>query len=350
MKKRVLIVDDSPSARLALRRVLEGAGFEIAGEATCVTQALTSARTLSPDLVTMDMQLGDEDGLEAARAIMLEVPTPIVIVTGLERSGLAFRATEVGALDVLSKPPLGADERSARARQRFVAALSALSEVKLIGTRRRSSSPAASIDTIPRRSPSLPPLCLLGASTGGPTVLRTVLQALPNPFPGAIVIVQHIEVGFGPSFAAWLEGAAGHPTRLVTSPELLREGTVYVAPDHAHLCYSVGDVVRPIPGEPRRFQRPSIDVFFESIPVWRAPSTVAAILTGMGDDGAAGLLRLRRHGALTLVQSPESCVVGAMPEAALALGAASRQVSLERLGREITRLMAELPLGSELPT
>jgi chemotaxis response regulator CheB len=197
---------------------------------------------------------------------------------------------------------------------------------------------------------SLPPLCVLGASTGGPTVLRTILQALPNPFPGAIVIVQHIEVGFGPSFASWLESSAGHPTRLVTSPELLREGNVYIAPDHAHLCYGVGDVLRPTPGEPRRFLRPSIDVFFESIPVWRAPSTVAAILTGMGDDGAAGLLRLRRNGARTLVQTPESCVVSAMPDAALALGGATRAVSLDRLGREITKLVGELPLGSELPS
>ncbi len=349
MKKRVLLVDDSPSARLALRRVLEAAGFEIAGEAAGVAQAVASARSLNPDLITMDMQLGDEDGLDAARTIMLEAPTPIVIVTGLERSGLAFRATEVGALDVLSKPPLGADERATRARQRFVAALTALSEVKLIGARRRSSTPAVTEAEAPRRSPTLPPLCVLGASTGGPAVLRTVLQALPKPLPGALVIIQHIEVGFGPSFATWLESATGHPTRQVTSPELLREGKVYVAPDHAHLGYGVGDVVRPIPGEPRRFLRPSIDVFLESIPVWRARSTVAAILTGMGDDGASGLLRLRRHGAVTLAQAPETCVVSAMPDAALARGAASRAVPLDRLGRELTRLMAELPLGSELP-
>lgn len=337
MKKRVLVVDDSPSARLALRRLLEASNaFEVVGEARNATEAVELAVALRPDLVTMDVYLAGDDGLRATREIMANAPTAVVVVTGLDarRANLAFRAMEVGALDVLEKPSNVANERTEHQRRRFVSALLTLSQIPLLGPYRRAAAPLPDPALPLRAAPDQAPLVALGASTGGPSVLFRILKALPAPFPAPIVIVQHIETGFGHGFAEWL-ASTGHEVELATAPTRARSGRVFIAPDDAHLRIARDDVLTPIAGPPRDFHRPSIDELFESLASVRSRGTFAALLTGMGDDGAAGLLDLSRRGAETAAQAPASCIVASMPEAAIKRSAARFVLDPEDLARAL---------------
>ncbi|HVJ20861.1 MAG TPA: chemotaxis protein CheB [Polyangiaceae bacterium] len=335
-KKRILIVDDSSSARLGLRRVLEESGvFEVVGEAVNRAEAVARSGDLRPDLVTMDVHLGGDDGLATTSEIMASSPCPIVIVTALDpaRMDLAFRATSVGALDVLCKPSFDDSELSGRGRRRFVAALSALASVKLVGP--RGARRARRRERPPQSEPAPPsslPLVALGASTGGPAVLQRILKALPAPSAAAVVVVQHIEQGFCAGLREFLS-TTGHAVEVVTRAMPLAAGHVYLAPDDAHLHLVRPGILAPVDGPPRRFQKPSIDEFFESVPREQAPLTFAALLSGMGDDGAQGLLRLRKAGAGTVAQTPEGCAVPSMPAAALALGAASIALEPEQIAR-----------------
>jgi two-component system chemotaxis response regulator CheB len=349
MKKRVVIVDDSASARLALRRLLEESHtFEVVGEARNKSEAVELAVSLRPDLVTMDVYLAGDDGLNATREIMANAPTAVVVVTGLdpERANLAYRATEVGALDVLSKPA-AAGEKFEHQRRRFLSALTTLSAITLVGAQRRLPSPTPDARVPVRTAPSLSrPLVALGASTGGPSVLFRILKALPSPFPAPIVIVQHIEEGFGGGFAEWLS-TTGHRVELVTRPTRAAVGTVYLAPDNAHLKISRDDLLTPVHGPPRGFQRPSIDELFESLALTRGRGTFAALLSGMGDDGAAGLLDLALNGAETAVQAPASCTVPSMPEAAIRRGAARFVLDPDQLARAFRTFVSGTPLPSK---
>jgi two-component system chemotaxis response regulator CheB len=345
MKKRVLIVDDSASARFALRRLLEGSStFEVVGEAQNKAEAVELAMSLRPDLVTMDVYLAGDDGLRATQEIMANAPTAVVVVTGLDarRANLAFRATEVGALDVLEKPSSVANEQAEHQRRRFVAALVTLSQIPLLGANRRAVTPLPDPALPFRSAPHRMPLVALGASTGGPSVLFRILKALPAPFPAPIVIVQHIETGFGSSFAEWLS-STGHAVELVTSARRARPGHVFIAPDDAHLRISRNDLLTPVAGAPRGFQRPSIDELFESLALVRGRGTFAALLTGMGEDGAAGLLDLARHGAETAAQAPASCIVASMPEAAIRRGAARFVLDPEGLARALRAFVGRTP-------
>jgi two-component system, chemotaxis family, protein-glutamate methylesterase/glutaminase len=332
---RVLVVDDSASSRLGLRRLLEASGsFLVVGEAATGAEAISLAATLRPDLVTMDVYLGGDDGLVITREMLRLAPVPIVIVTGLatERMELAFRATEVGAIDVLRKPSFAEDTEGLHARRRFVAALSALARVRIVGGRRLPDAVRAArrVSTRTSTSEAEPKLVLLGASTGGPAVLHRILSELPAPFPAAIVIVQHIERGFASGLCDYF-ATSGHRVELVARTLAVASGSVFVATDGAHLRLTRGDALVPIDGEPRRFVIPSIDELFESIPAHRAPDVFAAVLTGMGDDGAAGLLRLRDLGARTVAQSLATCVVPSMPSAAIARDAAERILDPDQL-------------------
>lgn len=355
-RTRVLLVDDSATSRLGLRRLLESSGtFVVVGEATTAAQAIALARELRPDLVTMDVYLGGEDGLVVTGQMLELAPVPIVIVTGLatERMELAFRATEVGAIDVLRKPPFTDDAGALHARRRFLAALSALARVRVVGGRprlenvraaRRASTRTASAGTEPR-------LVLLGASTGGPAVLHRILSALPAPLPAAVVIVQHIERGFAQGLCDYL-ATSGHVVKLVDHTLAVAPGAVFVASDGAHLRLTRGDALMPFEGEPRRFVMPSIDVLFESVAASRAPDTFAAVLTGMGDDGADGLLALRQAGARTAAQAPETCVVPSMPQAAIDRGGAQRILGPDELVLAVRSFVAaseKLPRREVLP-
>lgn len=338
---RVVVVDDSPTARLALRMALERDGVQVIGEASHGDQALRMVRSLKPDLVTMDVYLPSGDGIEVTRRIMTEVPTPVLMVTSLDPRDqtLVYRAMEAGALDVVGKPPPPANPGYAETCKRLCRMIRSLACVPVIRRRGISASdsprPAGHQSSIPvppaaplMQAPSevidhdASDLVLVGSSTGGPVVVRDLFMALPRPLPTPFTLVQHMMSGFIAGFADWLGAETRRRVVVVTHQIVIEPDTIYVAADEMHL--EVIDTTHLIGSDapPVGFQRPSVDVMFESAARVLGSRATGVLLTGMGRDGASGLLSLRRVGAMTIAQSPASCTVAGMPGAAIALGAA----------------------------
>jgi len=337
---RVVVVDDSPTARLALRMALEREGVQVIGEASHGDQALRMVRSLKPDLVTMDVYLPTGDGIEVTRRIMTDVPTPVLMVTSLDPRDrtLVYRAMEAGALDVLGKPPPPGNPAYADSCKRLARMVRSLSSVPVI--RRRGSTASDSPGPV-ERPPSVPAprpeplpspiesieyatseLVLVGSSTGGPVVVRDLFLALPRPLPAAFALVQHMMTGFIAGFADWLASETRRRVVVVKEPVRIEPDTIYVAADELHLVMQDASHLMPTDAPPVGFQRPSVDVLFESGAKVLGSRACGVLLTGMGRDGAAGLLSLRKVGAMTIAQSPASCTVAGMPGAAIALGAA----------------------------
>lgn len=347
--RKVLVVDDSPTARLALRRVIDTSGGVLgeAGEASTGREAMELIDKLHPHIVALDVHLEPEDGCALAATIMTTRPMPIVLVTGVSPNdpALAFRALQVGALEVLPKPPAPSSPCYEAECQRFVRLFSALSHVPVV--RRRGAPPAPSSVPWQRSSGSLAPhsprtlaaidLIVIGASTGGPPLLQELLRGPPT-LPVPIVVVQHMANGFGHGFATWLGETTGQ-TVIVCDRELsLSGGVVFVAPDDAHLTLSDRRTLVPRRGAPRCHLQSSVDELFESVARVSARSTLAVLLTGMGSDGCTGLMALRNAGALTVAQEPSTCVVDGMPRSAIERGAAEKILT----PAEIREVLAEV--------
>lgn len=359
---RILVVDDSPTARAALRLAFaDDPGLQVVGEAADGATATRLVQELAPDLVTMDIYLKAENGLDVAQAIMAKKATPIIAITASDPRDpqIVFRAMEVGVLEVNTKLPSPTHPDYEARRARLVRTVKTLARVPVvhrfldaIGRRKapieprpaphglgavaRPATPAPRSE-LPASSFALPAgALLLGASTGGPPILASVLRALPKPFPMPIALVQHMTPGFIEGFASWLASDTGHEVVFVDASRPLEPGRIYVTREDHHLVLEGGRRIGVTHAPPRGFHRPSIDTLFESAA--RQPDvlrTVAVLLTGMGSDGAAGLLALRRAGAHTLAQKPSTCAVSSMPAKAIELGAAQAVVDPVDLPHEI---------------
>lgn len=351
---KVLIVDDSPSARLALRKAIErDHELLVVGEAATGAQSLELCGRLDPDIVTLDLFLGEENGLDVASTIMHTRPRPLVIVTGADPTTpwITYRAIERGALEVLGKLPAPNDPAYARRAQDLTRTLKCLAQVPTIHRERgwpaQKGLPAqpppdrragAAAPGAPPAARSTPPrIVLVGASTGGPPVVQKLLGVLPPPLPVPLVVVQHISEGFAVGFASWLGDLSGHPTSVITEPRRLEAGTVYVAADEHDAVFRSTSEVEPAPSEPRATICPSISRLFASGARTFGSTALAVLLTGMGRDGAEGLAALAAAGAQTAVQAPETCVVPSMPESAIRLGAAAYVLPPPALGAWLAR-------------
>lgn len=343
--KRVVIVDDSRTSRIVLRRILEGdAAMQVVGEAASSTEALAVIAALGPDVVTMDVGLGEGlDGVELTRSILAAQRTRVVIVSATTKQDttLSFRALAAGALDVLAKPSGAESAEARRERERFVRAIVALAAVPLVGARSATSDPARPLTgraaALGMPSGSIRRV-LIGTSTGGPPLLASLFARLPVPLPIPVVIVQHISAGFGASFARWLSVATNHPTDFCEGRTRLANGVLHVAGDRGHVRLVAPDELDYGFRSIEKLSIPSVDVLFESAVNQDAGSTLAVLLTGMGDDGANGLVALRRAGASTVAQRPESCVVGSMPRSAIERGGAELVLDPEGLVALLSRL------------
>ena len=344
-KIRVLVVEDSLTVRQRLLEVLASDPlFEVVGEAGDGRTAIELCKRLRPDVVTLDMMLPVMTGLAATEYIMAHLPTPILVVSSSFNRGEVFKtydALAAGAVDVIEKPT-GLEEPGAWERQ-FLSAVRVVSRVKVI------THPRARLTGWPalRRPASQPPdaggprpkleLALIGVSTGGPSALVEVLRALPADFPAPILIVLHLAAPFAVAFGDWLGDQSGREVRYATQGEPLSAlaGRVRLAPPDQHLVVHGGRL--GLNREPERHScRPSVDVLFESVARELGPTTAACLLTGMGRDGAAGLLALRRAGALTIAQDEASSVVYGMPREAAQLGAAVHVAALSEIGPLLT--------------
>jgi two-component system chemotaxis response regulator CheB len=345
---RVLVVDDSASARGLLIRLFQGDGrFEVVGAAGDGQLAVALTARLRPDVITMDIHMRGLGGLAAIRCIMAETPTPIVVVSASVQEkdvGTALEALKAGAVSAVEWPHGPGDPRHLTAAQDFVTTVRLMSEVPVV---RRSATNGQGDDRATRQVPAQPvpisgprPMAVaLAASTGGPQAIQTVLQGIGGELDVPLLIVQHITRGFAAGMASWLSSTCPQRVKLAEQGEAPQDGTVYLAPHDHHLMLARRGTLVLSSAPPRRGFRPSANVLFESVAECHGAASVGVILTGMGDDGAAGLGAMRAAGAATIAQDAATSVVYGMPAAAVAAGAAQYVLPLAAISQVLGRLM-----------
>jgi len=332
---KLLLVEDSRSVVAFLEQLLRREpDIELLPPVANGRDAVVAVQRWSPQLVLMDLVLpGGMDGVEAITEIMATAPCPIVVLSGqLDTPGRdrTFESLRAGAVDVLAKPMAGGLEAVKEFRERLLRTVRVMAHARVVGRRRMSlrmpavvSTPPASLPAAPVPEPRTCSLLAIGGSTGAPPLVYELLRALPAPAPFPVVVAQHIVRGFEPGFARWLAGT-GHRTVAARGGEWLEPGVVYVSPADCDLVVRGGKLqTRPSRG----VAVPSVDALFESVAGFYGARAVGLLLTGMGEDGARGLLTMRQTGALTVAQEGASCVVDGMPGAARAMGAASQTLT-----------------------
>jgi two-component system, chemotaxis family, protein-glutamate methylesterase/glutaminase len=343
---RVLVVDDSLTVRRRLCEVIAAApGFQVIGEAADGKHAIELCESRRPDVVTMDMMLPIMSGLAATEYIMAHCPTPILVVSSEANRGELFKtydALAAGAVDVLEKPT--GDEADGVWETRLLSTLRVVARIRVITHLRGRLRPIGSdppLRALPERPTGDPRIQIvaLGASTGGPGALVDVLSSLPASFDVPIVIVLHIGEKFGFALADWLDGQTRRRVAYAEDGMAVSalRGRVVMAPPGRHLVVH-GGRLRLTGGAERHSCRPSVDVLFESVATEYGAAAAACLLTGMGRDGAAGLLAIRQAGGVTVAQDEASCVIYGMPREAALLGAAQHVLPLARIGVSIARL------------
>ena len=333
----VLVVDDSATMRgligAALKRDPE---IEVLGFANDPIEAREQIKKLNPDVVTLDIEMPKMNGLEFLEKIMRLRPTPVVMVSTLTQSGadVTLQALELGAVDCVGKPVGGVTAQEAFADLTAKVKAAAKARVKPY------NGPVAVVER-DRDYRASDAILAIGSSTGGVEALMTILSNFPDTCPPT-VITQHMPATFTKSFAARLDKISGAHVTEARDGDRLQVGHVYIAPGgdaHMEVMSSAHPVIRLRQGEPVNGHRPSVDALFESVAKLNRPA-VGAILTGMGRDGAAGLMSMKQAGARTLGQDESSCVVYGMPRVAFEIGAVEKQVGLSRMGPAILNLCA----------
>jgi two-component system, chemotaxis family, protein-glutamate methylesterase/glutaminase len=359
-KLKILVVEDSLTARRRLVEVLEeDPNFEVVAEAEDGAQAIEQCLRHRPHAVTMDMMLPVMSGLAATEYIMAHCPTPILIVSSAANRGEVFKtydALAAGAVDVVEKPignePAGLWEAQFRSALRIVARVRVITHPRArLGNLRSDRRAISELEPPPLRTgtPALAVLAM-GASTGGPNALVTVLDSLPRDLSVPILAVMHINALFAGALADWMDAQVSRTVSFAKGGELVNtlSNQVILAPPDQHLLVRGGRLVLTAERE-RHSCRPSVDVLFESIALEYGAAAAACLLTGMGRDGALGLLALRQAGAATIAQDESSCVVYGMPREAALLGAAERVLPLAQIGPALAGLARQVSRDSGAP-
>ncbi len=358
----VLVVDDSAVVRQTLAAILgqePGVSVTVAADPLIARGKIARER---PDVIVLDLEMPRMDGLTFLRVLMAEDPIPVVVCSGLTVAGAehAMRALEEGAISIVTKPKIAVREFLYESAVTLVDAVRSAAAAKL-PPRRGGSAPPAPPRTVnpkltadamlPRRA-GRPPvgaqsLIAIGASAGGTEALREVLQSFPEDAPPALV-VQHMPEAFTTAFAARLDALCAVEVREAADGDLVVAGRVLLAPGNRHMMlrrssgrYAVEVADGPLVSR----HRPSVDVLFRSVAQAAGSRAVGAILTGMGDDGAQGLLEMRQAGARTIAQDEATCIVFGMPKEAIARGAVHEVVPLDRIGATV--LSASLRAGAD---
>ena len=330
-KLKVIVVDDSAVDRMLSVHILDAdPRLQVVRTAGSGAEAIALNAALEVDVMVMDVTMPDMDGLETTSRIMQTKPVPIVICTGLQSTDptISFRAIEAGALALVGKPR-GVGHADFRTIARALAdTVVLMSEVKLVRRWSRLRQASRVVRPAARAITSRPHAAVrfvaIGASTGGPPVLHTILSRLGPDFPVPTLIVQHISPGFLIGMAAWLQSATGVPIRIARHGETPLPGHAYLAPDGCHMGLNAAGVIVLSEEEPIDRLRPAVAHLFASIANTPfAANVVGVLLTGMGSDGAEELTRLKSLGATTIAQDEESSVVHGMPGAAINLGGAT---------------------------
>ncbi len=332
-KKTVLIVDDSPIMRGLLANIIAtDPDFDVVGTAQDPIDARDKIKHLHPDIMTLDVEMPLMNGIEFLRLVMRLRPMPVVMISSLTQQGAdkALQAIELGAFDAIGKPDLA----TPNALEEF--ANHVLHALRAAGMSRFPEPQTGPPPTLAKlRSSGSVKLIAIGSSTGGVEAIRHLLGELPSGLP-PIVITQHMPASFLTSFAERLNKLSSLHVRLAEGGMTLRPGTVTIAPGIAHLeIRKQGDdfVCKLMTGEKVSGHVPSVDVMFRSVAEQVGKDALGVLLTGMGSDGAQGMLAMRNSGAMTIGQSEASCVIYGMPRRAMELGAVQQELALNDISR-----------------
>ncbi len=352
LKVGVLVVDDSPLCRqLIVDALSKDPTLEIIGTAANGQEAIEKTRALKPQVITMDVDMPVMDGLTATEKIMGEIPTPILVLTADPRNQapeLTHRALEVGALALQVKPALDAGPEAWNLA-REVKLLSSVRVIRhLRGVRKMPSASHPAVPDSVAFSTSAIGVVAIASSTGGPQVVHRLLSDLPVDFPAPIVIVQHINAAFAESLAGWLSASSKLKIKVAQDGDSLVPGVVLIAPPDKHLVVPQRGKVSIIAGEPRDGHVPSASMLLESAAKAYGRRTVGMILTGMGADGADGMLAIKNAGGRTVAQSQETCVVFGMPGAAIARNAVEHIAHGDDLAQVLLRLARGEKIGASV--
>ncbi len=343
MKKKILVVDDSAVMRRLLTEMINATpDLEVVGAAEDAHVARELIKTLNPDVVTLDVQMPRMDGLEFLERLMRLRPTRVVMVSAFTRAGseTTLRALELGAIDFIGKPRADNPQALADYAEELADKLrgAAAARLRRVPTRADASPALAPVSAgAVRAADSGTRIVFIGASTGGTEAIKEVLLGFPADCPPTLM-VQHMPENFTASFAKRLDSLCAPRVIESQGGEKIESGTVYLAPGHSHLQIrkvAGGYVTELLATPPVNRHRPSVDVLFDSAAQLIGKNALGVILTGMGKDGAQGLLRMRQAGARTFGQDEASCVVYGMPREAALIGAVEEVVSLDQMARRV---------------
>lgn len=345
---KVLVCEDSaPVSQLLVELINRDPALQVIGVAGNGREAVALTHKLRPDIITMDVRMPMQNGFEAARQIMAECPTPIVMVSELAETdvALSMSALSAGALTAIAKPHGPGHPDFRNDAERLCYTIKIMAEVKVV-RHWQSQKPVAKTGFTPLVSDIgatpivAPKLIAIGSSTGGPSALASLLGSLPASFNLPILITQHIMPGFDEGLARWLSTTTNR--RVIVAQDGLslefNTGQTILAPDTCHLTLLANARVRLDRRGPVNGVIPSVDLMFNSVATTFGAAAVGVILTGMGRDGAAGLQQMRQSGSYTIAQDEASCVVFGMPKEAIALGAVSSVLPLDKIAGQLVKL------------
>jgi two-component system chemotaxis response regulator CheB len=341
-----MVVEDSPVVQNLLGFIIRAdPRLEVCGTVPSGEAAVEALPRLRPDVISMDIRLPGMDGLETTRVIMSRHPTPIVVIADAveDRSlHISMNALRSGALSVVEKPAGFAHADHAAIAETIRTQLYIMSQVPVIRHRNLArfglaAEPPAGEDRRHRR----PTMAAIVASTGGPAALARVLGGLPAHLPLPILVVQHMGPAFMAGFAAWLDGIVPQPVSIAVHGQTPLAGQVHVAPGDQHMTVAADGTLRLSQEAPVNSQRPSGTILFQSMARVLGASGLGVLLTGMGEDGAEGMLAMRHAGAMTITEDESTAVVYGMPASAVKLGASGLALPLDRIAGAMVRAVTE---------
>jgi len=343
---KVLVVDDSAFNRQAISQMLSGEqDIEVVGTATDGVDAVGKTLRLTPNVITLDLEMPNMDGYTFLRWLMKERPTPVLVVSSRSDSRSVFRALELGAVDFLAKPEARVSKSIETIREELLAKMRAImdlemakvqSTIGLLARERPAPTVRKDEDLVRRKGPI--EVVAIGASTGGPPALQAILTSLPADFCASIVIAQHMPQGFTRSFAERLNKISSLIVSEAASGDRLGPGIALIAPGDRHLLVRrdrEGLFVELVPRVPSDRYAPSADRMMASAAEVCGPSVLGVILTGMGNDGAAGAAAIRKHNGRCIAESDETAVIFGMPREAIRTGAVEKTLPLGKMADEI---------------
>ncbi|MGA1822029.1 MAG: protein-glutamate methylesterase/protein-glutamine glutaminase [Thermoplasmatota archaeon] len=338
---RVLVVDDSLVMRRLLTDLLEKeAGITVIGTAKNGMEAVSKAAELQPSVITMDIEMPMMDGLTALQHIMAENPMPVVMLSAMNKrqSDIVIKALEMGAIDFIPKTSGTISLDIEKAGESIVSKIRGAAEIEVKCI--KPKAPEKIVESDFKIPPIRDRVVAIGASTGGPKALLEVISSLPRDLPAAVLIVQHMPEGFTQSLAERLNWQSSLEVKEAQDGDRVRSGLVYIAPGNRHMEVD-GKHIRLTDGARVNHVRPSADVLMESVAVHYGPNALGVLMTGMGQDGAAGIRAIKRKGGRTIAQDESSCAVFGMPKAAIELRSVDEVEPIEKIAQKIISMLRE---------